>query len=140
MNRAVSKKNQGLECDSTIWCSPFHKDDLVFEARVLTLSVLSNHHNINTLVPCRQARQIEAIDEGSVQMELSSYLDVKLADTSTHCPLARVHCLHHCTRHQRADPVTGDQGDGLSGCEIRRWKLPEFQDDGHGSSGHRVGS
>ncbi|KAA3461099.1 protein STRICTOSIDINE SYNTHASE-LIKE 5-like [Gossypium australe] len=39
------------------------RDDLVFEARVLAFGVLSDHHNINILMPCGQPRQFEAIDE-----------------------------------------------------------------------------
>lgn len=56
----------------------------MLEPRILALRILPNHNNINILMPSRQPRQIEAVDEGSIQIELPPELHIQGADASAH--------------------------------------------------------
>ncbi|KAF5951584.1 hypothetical protein HYC85_009528 [Camellia sinensis] len=58
-------------------------EDLLLEARVLPLGVLPYLNNINILVASRQTRQIEAIDKGSITIELFPELNVERTHTTT---------------------------------------------------------
>jgi hypothetical protein len=60
------------------------RNDLVLEAGVFTLGVLSNYNNIHILMASRKAREIEAIDKRSVKVELFSELNIERADSTTH--------------------------------------------------------
>lgn len=56
-------------------------DDLVLEPRVFALGVLSNYDNVHVLVAGGETGEVEAVDQGSVQVELFPQLDVERAHT-----------------------------------------------------------
>jgi len=55
----------------------------MLEPRVLALSVLPNDDDVHVVVPGRQAREVEAVDERSVEVELLPELHVEGGDTAT---------------------------------------------------------